>query len=302
MAVPTRRSVVLIHGLWVTTDSWADFRQPWEAAGWSVLTPTWGPLKGRTAAELNATPPPQLGGLSVGTIVDGLQAEIEGLPAPPLLVGHSFGGLFTQMLLDRGVGRAGIAINPAPIGGVVPGWLTLTAALPPILRWNGWNRPYAMSRERWAGRFANAAPPTLQNASYDSYVIPAPGRVFYQAAFWAGTRVDPRRRTQPLLITEGDRDRLVTPYLSRAAYRLQRKSAAPTDYLAFPGRSHLLLAEPGWEEVAAACVAWAEAQDTTPDPTRSATLSAGTPKRASTAGASTARRSGIDGATVGVAE
>jgi len=254
----TDKTVVLIHGLWVTTDSWADFRKPWEDAGWTVLTPTWDVLKGRSAESLNAFPPDGLGGLTVGRIVDGLQAFIDALPKKPLLVGHSFGGLFTQMLLDRGLGRAGIAINPAPIGGVVPGWWTLTAALPPILRWNGWNRPYAMSRERWADRFAGAAPRALQDSSYDDYVIPTPGRVFYQAAFWIGTRIDPRRRTQPLLITSGDRDRLVTPYLSRAAYRLQSRSAAQTDFHAFPGRSHLLLAEPGWEEVAKVCIDWAE--------------------------------------------
>lgn len=252
------KTVVLIHGLWVTTDSWGDFRKPWEAAGWTVLTPTWAVLEGRSAASLNASPPEALGGLTVGRIVDGLQAFVAALPTPPLLVGHSFGGLFTQMLLDRGVGRAGIAINPAPIGGVIPGWWTLTAALPPILRWNGWNRPYAMSRKRWAARFANAAPPALQNSSYDAYVIPTPGRVFYQAAFWLGTRVDPRRRTQPLLITSGDLDRLVTPWLSRAAYRLQSRSLARTDFHRFPGRSHLLLAEPGREEVAEVCLRWAE--------------------------------------------
>lgn len=254
----TDKTVVLIHGLWVTTDSWGEFRTAWEEAGWTVLTPTWDVLKGRSAASLNASPPAELGGLTVGRIVDGLQAFIEALPTPPLLVGHSFGGLFTQMLLDRGAGRAGIAVNPAPIGGIVPGWWTLTAALPPILRWNGWNRPYAMSRRRWAERFANAAPAELQNRSYDAYVIPTPGRVFYQAAFWLGTRVDPRRRMQPLLITSGDRDRLVTPYLSRAAWRLQSRSAAPTDFHRFPGRSHLLLAEPGWDEVAKVCIDWAE--------------------------------------------
>ncbi|HEY0926330.1 alpha/beta hydrolase [Brevundimonas sp.] len=253
------KTVVLIHGLWVTTDSWANFRKPWEAAGWTVLTPTWAMLKGRSKASLNASPPDGLGGLTVGRIVDGLQAAIEALPEPPLLVGHSFGGLFTQMLLDRGVGRAGIAINPAPIAGFLPGWWTLTAALPPILRWNGWNRPYAMTRRRWAERFANAAPAALQDSSYDAYVIPTPGRVFYQAAFQVGTRIDPRRRRQSLLITAGERDRLVTPYLSRAAFRLQSRSPARTDFHAFPGRSHLLLAEPGWEEVADVCIRWAEA-------------------------------------------
>lgn len=106
------KTVVLIHGLWVTAASWNTFRQPWEAAGYTVHTPTWSVLVGRSAAELNADPPAGLGSLSVGRIVDDLQVFIEALApspdGPPLLVGHSFGGLFVQMLLDRGVGRAGI--------------------------------------------------------------------------------------------------------------------------------------------------------------------------------------------------
>lgn len=257
-----RKTVVLIHGLWVTTDSWNVFRRPWEAAGYTVHTPTWSVLQDRSATELNANPPADLGGLTVGQIVDELQAFIEALPlspneGPPLLVGHSFGGLFVQMLLDRGVGRAGIALNPAPIGGVAPGWWTLTAALPPILRWNGWNRPYAFTRRRWAERFANAAPPEQQNASYDSYVIPTSGRVFNQAASQIGTGVDPARRSRPLLITAGSEDRLVTPYLSRAAHRVQARSPAGCDFHHFRGRSHLLLDEPGWEEVATVCIGWA---------------------------------------------
>ncbi|MBN8530175.1 MAG: alpha/beta fold hydrolase [Caulobacterales bacterium] len=151
------KTVVLLHGLWVTVDSWEAFRRPWEAAGWAVITPTWPMLRGRTAADINTDPPAELGGVSVTDVVASLQEQIERLPEPPLLLGHSFGGLFAQILLDRGVGYAGIAVNPAPIGGIVHGWLTLTAALPPILRLNGWNRPYAFSRSRWANRFANAA-------------------------------------------------------------------------------------------------------------------------------------------------
>jgi pimeloyl-ACP methyl ester carboxylesterase len=250
--------VVLIHGLWVTTASWDDFRKPWEDAGWTVVTPTWRVLEGRTADAINAEPG-ALGGLSIQTIVDDLEMQIRALPQPPLLVGHSFGGLFTQMLLDRGVGRAGVAINPAPIGGVIHGWLTLTAALPPILRWNGWNKPYKFTRDRWAARFANAAPKALQEDAYDRYVIPAPGRVFYEAAVWAGTGIDPARRKQPLLITAGEHDRLVTPYVSRAAWRIQKRAPGRTDFQMFLKRSHLLIAEPGWEEVASVVMRWADA-------------------------------------------
>lgn len=101
-------------------------------------------------------------------------------------------------------------------------------------------------------------PKIVQDQAFDAYVIPAPGRVFYEAASWRGTRVAPQRRTQPLLITASDRDRLVTPYLSRAAYRIQGQSPARTDFRHYEGRSHLLLAEPGWESIASNLIAWAE--------------------------------------------
>jgi len=256
-AAAETKTIVLIHGLWVTTDSWAPFKGRLEAAGYTVHTPTWHVLQGASAEHLNHYPPPALGTLSLKTIVDGLQAFIETLPEKPLLIGHSFGGLFTQKLLDRGVGVAGVAINPAPIGGILHGPTTLTAALPILARWNGWGRPYAFTRARWARRYANAAPKAQQDEAYDSYVIPTSGRVVAQAAFWLGTGIDPKRRTVPLLITAGDQDRLITPYMSKAAYGIQKRSAARTDYRLFPGRSHLLIAEPGWEEVCDYALEWA---------------------------------------------
>ncbi|MDO9337142.1 MAG: alpha/beta hydrolase [Caulobacter sp.] len=252
------KTIVLIHGAWVTPASWASFRQPLEAAGYSVHAPTWPRLDGFTPAEINASPPAGFGALTVGTVVDHLQRFIEALPEQPILIGHSFGGLYTQLLLDRGVGVAGVALNPVLIGGIVPGPTTLTAALPILARPNGWNRPYAFSRDRWFRRFANGAPKALSDQAYDSFVIPAPGRIFYQAASWIGTLIDPRRRTAPLLITGGDADRLVTPYLSRAAFRIQKGSPARTDYASFPGMSHFLIAEPGWELVAQTALDWIE--------------------------------------------
>lgn len=248
--------VVFVHGLWVTAASWSPFTEPWRAAGYEVHTPEWPVIDGAAVARLRDDPPAALGSLSIEAVVDRMAACIRGLDRPPLLVGHSFGGLFVQLLLDRGLGRAGIALNPAPIAGVVPGWLTLRAAAPAVLRARGWRRPYALSPALWVRRYANAAPPALQAETWEQYVVPTSGRIIHQAAFWRGTRIDPRRRRQPLLITAGDRDRLVTPYLSRAAFRIQSRSKAPTDFLDFPGRSHLLIAEPGWEAVAQACIGW----------------------------------------------
>lgn len=252
------KDIVLVHGAWVTPRSWDPFRRPFEAAGYEVHAPTWPYLDRMTLLDAQCALPDGFGGLTLGRIADKYQAYIGKLPEPPVLIGHSFGGLLVQMLLDRGLGAVGVALNPAPIGGIVPGPSAIAAIAPILLRFNGWNRPYAFTRERFGRLYANGAPADQADAAYRDYVVPAPGMIFHEAAFSLGTRVRPERRAQPLLITAGTEDRLISPYLSRAAYRLQRQSSAPTDYTEFEGRSHLLIGEPGWEEVALHTLSWIE--------------------------------------------
>jgi len=255
--MPTKAdTVVFIHGAWMTPECWDDFRKPFEAAGYAIHAPTWPTLENATAAQLRANPPPGLGGLPVGKIVDHYQRYVSSLRSPPLLVGHSFGGLFVQMLLDRGCGAAGAAIDPGPIAGVIPGPVSLAAALPVVARWNGWNRPFLLSPKAFARSFANTAPADMRALAYDRLVVPTSGRIFYQAASWIGTRVKPKRRTQPLLIIVGEFDRTVTPYVARAAYNIQKRAPAPTAFKMFPGRSHFLIAEPGWQEVSTYVLGW----------------------------------------------
>jgi pimeloyl-ACP methyl ester carboxylesterase len=248
--------VVFVHGLWVTAASWAGFRSAFEAAGYTTHAPEWKVFEGRSAPDIRAKVPADLPAQTLGMITDQMQAHIETLPESPLIVGHSFGGLFTQLLLDRGLGVAGAAIDPAPIAGVVPGPVALGGALPVLAK--GWNRPFAMTREQFHARFANTAPKDFVYDFWEKYHVPSPSRLTWQAAFWIGNFVNPRRRRQPLLITGADKDRLVSPYLSRAAARVQRLSPARTDLVMFSNRSHLLCAEPGWEEVAGAVIDWAD--------------------------------------------
>ncbi|MEI9914944.1 MAG: hypothetical protein WDN29_03100 [Methylovirgula sp.] len=161
-----------------------------------------------------------------------------------------------RFLLDRGLGWAGVAIDPAPIAGVVPGAFSFAAVAPVLFRWQGWEQPFPLSREAFARSFANAAPPDIQNDAYDRLVVPAPGRIFYEDAFWMGTHVHPRRRTQPLLITAAEKDRTVTPFTAMGAFNLQKKSSAETDFKYFPGHSHFLIGEPGWKDVANYILRW----------------------------------------------
>lgn len=248
------KTAVFITGAWMHTSSWDKFRGAFKAAGYSTSAPPWPYLDG-TPQALRANPDKRLGALSLQQIVAHYQAIIAGLPEKPLIVGHSFGGLITQLLLDRGVGVGGVALDPAPIAGVVPGPVSLMAALGPILA--GPSTPFTISRAAFGATFANTVPAAEQPVVYDQFVVPTSTRIFYQAAFMLGTRVNTRNRQQPLLITVGEKDRTVTPYVARAAYNLQKRSPARTDFKEFAGRSHFLCGEKGWEEVAAYAIDWA---------------------------------------------
>jgi pimeloyl-ACP methyl ester carboxylesterase len=250
------KSVVFIHGAWMLPGCWDDFRKPFEAAGYTVHAPAWPYLDGRTAAELRADPPKGLHGLGVGPIVAHYKAFIDALDEPPLIVGHSFGGLYVQLLLDKGAGSAGIAIDPGPIGFVPPGLQSLLAATPPLLK--GPTGVYTLPREGFAKNFANTVPAAEHAAIYDRLVVPTPSMIFYQAASWIGTVTHPKSRKQPLLVTGAEFDRTVTPWTSKGIYNYQKAAPSRTDLKMYAGKSHSLIFEQGWETVAGDCLAWAQ--------------------------------------------
>ncbi|WP_413582854.1 alpha/beta hydrolase [Bdellovibrio sp. HCB288] len=251
------KTVVLIHGAWMTPISWDGFKKYFEEQGFNVITPTW-PLMDKSIEELRAHPDSEFGALSFKKIADHLEGIIRALPEPPLLVGHSMGGLLVQLLLDRGLGSAGICIDPAPIAGVIPDTRSLTSALPGLLRFAGWRKPYILTKEAFDKNFANTAPAEQRDADYKKFVVPAPGKIFFQAATGIGTHVDVKHRKQPLLIIAGEDDRTTAPAMVEANYRKQAKSPSRTDFKSFAGVSHYLIAEPGWEKVADASVKWAQ--------------------------------------------
>ncbi|MGE0500760.1 MAG: alpha/beta hydrolase [Rhizobiaceae bacterium] len=252
------RTIVLVHGAWMTAASWDNFRKPFEAAGYTVHTPTWPFLGTGTAAELRANPPAGLGSLKAGEIADHIGRFIETLPEKPIIIGHSMGGLVTQLLLDRGYGAAGVLLDPGPVAGIIADPVSLLAALPVLTRWNAWNRTYTLSKAQFDAKFANTAPAALRDEAYEKYMVPTSGRVFAQAATGLGIRIDVRRRTQPVLVTAASEDRTVAPALSRRIYRKHKKAPGRTDFVEFEGLSHFLMTEPGHEKVAAYIIDWAK--------------------------------------------
>jgi pimeloyl-ACP methyl ester carboxylesterase len=209
-----------------------------------------------TASQLRSAHHPQ--------IADHYENLIRELREPPILIGHSLGGIIVQMLLDRGLGAAGVAIDPAPVRGVFPTPRALRAALPVFLSWRGWSRTVTMSSKHFAWSFAHTLPAADQRTVYERHIVPTPGRLYYQLATGIGTGVNFKNAARaPLLLIAGEADRTIEPAMVRANYNRYRRSPAVTELKTFPNRTHLLVASPGWEEVADYALEWAVAHDRT---------------------------------------
>jgi pimeloyl-ACP methyl ester carboxylesterase len=262
MSGPASPTIVLIHGLWLTPRSWDPWIGHFQRAGHTVTAPSWPGLEGEVES-LNADPSP-LRELGIRRIVDHYDSIIRSLDAPPIIMGHSFGGAFTQILLDRGLGAAGVAVDSAPVKGILTlPFSTLRTALPVLKDPRNRSRAVPLTLEQFHWRFTNHTTLEASRPLYERYCIPAAGRVLFEQAFAnvnpkAPSKVDFDRPTRaPLLFVAGGIDRVSPPKLNKINAAKYQQSAAVTDYREFPGRSHWTVAQDGWEEVAGFALSWA---------------------------------------------
>jgi pimeloyl-ACP methyl ester carboxylesterase len=246
----------------MTPLSWEHWIDRYEARGFRVLAPAWPGMDG-DIDELRRDPS-SIEHLGIQEIVDHYDAIIRKLDRPPIIMGHSFGGAFTQILLDRGLGAAGVAIDSAAVKGVLAlPWSTLKSALPVLKSPANNHKAVALSFDEFRYAFTNTLSEEESRAAYDRYAVPGPGRVLFQAALanfnpHATTKVDFHNdHRAPLLLIAGGKDHLSPAAINESNARHYRKSAAITTYEEFPLRSHFTLGEEGWEKVADYALAWA---------------------------------------------
>jgi pimeloyl-ACP methyl ester carboxylesterase len=255
--------IVLVHGLWLTPRSWEGWKERFEGRGREVHAPAW-PRMEADVEELRRDPTP-LNGLGIKEIVDHYDTFIRGLAREPVIMGHSFGGLVTEMLCDRGLGAAGVAISPAPFKGILrlpPS--QLKSAFPVLGNPANRTRTVELTLSQFQYAFTNTMDGASSKAAYERYEVPGPGRVLFQAAFAnfnpnAPTKVDFHKDDRaPLLVIGNDQDHTVPASVSKEAAGRLGKSDAVVDYKEFAGRPHFTAGAPGWEAVADYALEWAD--------------------------------------------
>ena len=255
-------TIVLIHGFWVTPRSWEEWKAYYEQKGYQVLTPAYPGFEVEVEA-LNADPTP-IENLTVPAVVDHLTEVIGGLDKPPILMGHSAGGVFTQLLLDRGYGAVGRGAGLGPYRGGAGGAAQRSSSRPSRC-WPqvGRKKAAGFTFEQWHYAFCNTFTEERSRELYERYHIPGSVRVLWGSALATiepghqDTFVDyDNDQRAPLLFISGSQDHLMPPSVQRSNAKHYKSKNTITEVVEFQG-PHLLPSRDDWEEVADHALEWA---------------------------------------------
>ncbi len=244
------KTILFITGAFVGNSCWDSWKSYFEEKGFTTLAPPW-PYKDASVAELRSRHPhhdKELARLTIDELLTHYENIIKSLPEKPILIGHSYGGLMTQIFVNRGLAAAGVAIHSVPPLGVFPYEFTFFKA--------GWkslgvftdlDETYLMSFQDWQYAFVNGMPLEAQQAAYDEYTIPE-SKTVSRGALSAAAKVDFKKPHAPLLITAGDTDHIIPAHLNHRNFDAYETTDSVTDYKLFSGRNHFVLGQPTWKE------------------------------------------------------
>ncbi|MFJ3667231.1 alpha/beta hydrolase [Streptomyces sp. NPDC090106] len=257
-----RVPVVFIHGLWLLPTSWERWAGVFEEAGFAPVLPGW-PDDPESVEEAHAHPE-VFASKSVGQVADHFCDLIGRLDRKPVVVGHSFGGLITQIIAGRGLSQASVAIDPAPFRGVLPLPLSSLRAASAVLgNPANYHRAVPLTYDQFRYAFANAVSEAEAQELYGTFAVAAPGEPLFQAATanlnpWTEVKVNTEAADRgPLLVISGEKDHTVPWAIADAAYSKQaRNEHADTEITEIPGRGHSLTIDSGWREVADTALAF----------------------------------------------
>ncbi|HEX8990744.1 MAG TPA: alpha/beta hydrolase [Anaerolineales bacterium] len=250
------REIVFIHGMYMTPLCWENWIDYYQSKGYRCRAPAWPGREESVETQRRKHPDPELGRLKLRDVVGHMEAVIKSMTGKPVVIGHSMGGLAAQLLLQKDLAAAVVAIDPAAPQGVWTfSWSYVRANFPHINPLVPVTRPIEMSFPAFQYAFVNTLPVDQQRSAYDRYVVPE-SRGVPTESLTSVAHIDFQKPHAPLLITAGEQDHLIPASLNRATYRRYSPNGSVTDFKVFPGRDHFVIGEPGWQEVADFILSW----------------------------------------------
>lgn len=253
------KTVVFVTGAFVTNNGWNQWKNYFESKGYTTYNPAW-PHKEGNPADLRALHPAnnvKLAKLTLKEVIEHYASFVKNLPEKPIIIGHSLGGLITQILINRGLGAAGVAIHPFPPQGIIPYEFSFIKSAPKVLGlFTSTAKTHLMSFKDWQYAFTNDMPLAEQQKAYDENVIPE-SKTVARGGLTSAAKVDFEKAHAPLLITSGDKDHILPATLNfRNFKRYKQNNGSITEYKEFKNRNHFVLGQDSWKEDADFILNW----------------------------------------------
>lgn len=249
------KTILLIHGAFVTYLSWTPWKEYLEGKGYKVIVEPWPHKAGNPADLRKQHPNSPIASLRLLPLIEHYTNIIKSLPEKPIIIGHSFGGLLTQLLINRGLGAAGIAIHPVPPQGVIPlQWSFYKSTWGALGLFTSAKKTYLMSRDTWKYAFTNRLSAEEQKRTYDENVIPE-SKLLSRDALTSAGRIDFKKEHAPLLIMAGEYDNIIPAGTNYSNYKKYAKNNSVTEFKKFP-KTHFVVGEEGWQDTVDYIINW----------------------------------------------
>lgn len=253
----TQNTIVFITGAFISHTIWKPWIEWFEGKGYNCIAPAW-PHKNGTAEELRNRLPNDAGlaGTRLQDVIDHHIAIIEKLPQKPIVIGHSLGGLIAQLLVNKNLVAAGVAIHSAPAYGSLSfEWSSVKSTWKPLGFLSSSRKTYMMDQKEWNYAIANGMTEQEQKDSYQNFAIPA-SKLVMRDALTKDTKIDFKKTHPPLLFVSGTGDHMTPEPVVYNNFAKYDPLHSVTDYKEFKNRNHFVLALPGWEEEADYIYEW----------------------------------------------
>lgn len=261
MKTVNTKTVVFITGAFVSHNGWNEWKTYFESEGYTTYNPAW-PFKDASAVELRDRQPndTDLAALTLTELVDHYANFVKSLPEKPIIIGHSLGGLITQILVNRDLAAAGVAIHPVPPQGVIPYELSFLRAGYKVLGlFSSLKKTYLMSLADWQYAFTNGMSLEEQKKTWAENVVPE-SKTVGRGGLTSAAAVDFKKAHAPLLITSGEKDNIIPASMNLRNFKAYKNNGSVLDYKEFPGRNHYVLGQPTWKEDADYILEWLDKQ------------------------------------------
>lgn len=248
MALHLSKSVVFITGTFIGNNCWDEWKLYFESKGYQCIAPAW-PHKNASPEELrNRHPDEAIASNRLEELVNYFMNEVNVFSKQSIVIGHSLGGLIVQLLLQRGIGSAGVAIHSFPSPGTgLFNFLFLKAMWDPMGFFTPVQKTYMISFRKWKRVMANGVTCDQQKELFYKYAIPESKWVI-RDAFKCTAKINFRQPHAPLLFISGSRDNVIPPSVNCGNYKKYKAVNSTTDYKEFKGRNHLVFDDPAWKE------------------------------------------------------